>query len=68
MSIQVCLPLALTVIHNFIQKHDPHDLDSYENIEDPQPGLCAAGEGQLSAGIPRVAERRQANVIWDGIA
>jgi hypothetical protein len=68
MSIQVRLPPALAAVHNFIRKHDPQDLDSDENIEDPQPGLRAAGEGQLSAGIPRAAERRQANAIRDGIA
>ena len=44
MSMQVRLPPALAAVHNFIRKHDPHDLDSYENIEDPQPGLCAVEE------------------------
>ena len=71
MGTQARLPRALAAIHNFIRKHDPHDLDDYEDIEDPQPGLRAAGEvaeGQLSAGLPRAAERRRANAICDRIA
>jgi hypothetical protein len=71
MHLQARLPPALAAVHNFIRKRDPHDLDDYENIKDPQPGLRAVGEvaeGQLSAGLPRVAERRQANERRDGIA
>lgn len=46
---QAHLPPALTAIHNFIQKHDPHDLHDYENenVEDLQPGIVDGGaEGQ----------------------
>ena len=71
MNIQARIPPALAALHNFIHKHDPHDLDDYENIEDPQPGSRAAGqvaEGQLAAGLPRVAERGQANAMRDRIA
>ena len=70
MDTQACLPPALAAIHNFIHKHDPHDLDDYEDVEDPQPGLRAAGgvgEGELSVGLPRAAERRQALVRRNGI-
>ena len=68
MDIQACLPPALTAIHNFICKHD---LDDYKDVEDPQLGLCVAGgvgEGQLLAGHPKVAERRQANARQNRIA
>ena len=71
MDTQARLPPALAAIHNFIRKHDPHNLDDYEDVEDPQPGLRAAGgvgEGELLAGLPKAAERRQALVRWNGIA
>jgi hypothetical protein len=71
MDAQARLPPALAAIHNFICKHDPHDLDDYEDVEDPQPGLHAAGgvgEGELSAGLPKAAERRQALARRNGIA
>ena len=71
MDIQACLPPALTAIHNFICKDDPHELDDYEDIEDPQPGLCAAGgvgEGQLLAGLSKAAERKQADARSNRIA
>ena len=71
MNIQARFPPALAAIHNFIRKHDPHDLDDYENVEDPQPGSRTAGgvsEGQLSAGLPRAAERRQADARRNRIA
>jgi len=58
MDIQTRLPPALTALHNFIQKHDPNNLNDIDNIEDPQPGTHA--EGQLAEGVPRAAERQQA--------
>ena len=58
MDIQTRLPPALTALHNFIQKHDPNNLNDIDNIEDPQPGTHA--EGQLAEGVLRVAERQQA--------
>jgi len=58
MDIQTCLPPALAALHNFIQKHDPDDLNDIDDVEDPQPGMCA--EGQLAEGVPRAAERQQA--------
>jgi len=62
MDIQAYLPPALTALHNFIQKHNPNDLNNIDNVEDPQPGMCAEGlyEGQLAEGIPRASERQQA--------
>ena len=71
MHTQAHLPPALAAIHNFICKHDPHDLDDYENIKDPQPGSQTMGgvaEGQFSAGFPRPAKRRQADARWNRIA
>jgi hypothetical protein len=70
MDIQACLPPALAAVHNFIQKYDPNDLADYEDVEDLQPGTCAgeqATEGQLAAGLPRAAEREQANARRDKI-
>jgi hypothetical protein len=70
MDIQARLPPALAAVHNFIHKHDPNDLADYEDVEDPQPGTCAgeqAAEGQLAAGLPRAAERAQANARHDKI-
>jgi len=71
MDQQARLPPALAAIHNFIRKHDPHDLHDYENAEDPQPGLRAVeevAEGELSVGLPGAAERRQTDTRRNGIA
>ena len=50
---QVRLPATLAVIHNFIGDQDPMD---------PEPGARA---GELAQGVPRVAERDQANQRQD---
>jgi hypothetical protein len=50
---------ALAAIHNFIQNHDPQDINEVEGLVDPDPGMCT---GELSDGIPRAAEREWANV------
>ena len=72
MAVQAHLPPALAAVHNFIRKHDSDDLADYKNIQkDPQPGAHVEGAarmGLLATGLPRVAERREANTRRDGIA
>jgi hypothetical protein len=55
---QARLPEALAAIHNFIQDHDPMDINNIVDPMDPKPG---AQMGELEEGVPRAAERDQAN-------
>ena len=59
------MPPALATVHNFIQKYNSSDITDFDDVEDPQPGMCGEGlvaaEGQLAGGLPKVAERQQAN-------
>ena len=65
MDVQAHLPPALAAVHNFIRKYDSSDITDFNDVEDPQPGMCGEGlvaaEGQLAGGLPEVAERQQAN-------
>jgi len=62
---QARLPPALAALHNFIQKHDPDDITTFDSVEDSQPGTRAEGSaaagGELAEGLPGAAEKRQAN-------
>ena len=72
MDVQAHLPLALAAVHNFIQKYNSSDITDFNDVEDPQLGMCGEGliaaEGQLAGGLPEVAERQQANERWGRIA
>jgi hypothetical protein len=71
MDTQTRLPPALAALHNFIRKHDPDDINDFDDVEDEQPGTRTeepAREGQLADGLAGVAERRQASDRRDRIA
>ena len=72
MDVQAHLPPALAAVHNFIRKYNSSNITDFDDVEDPQPGMCGEGsvaaEGQLAGGLPEVAERRQANERWGRIA
>ena len=61
MEKQTRLPPALAALHNFIQRHNPDDIDDFNDIEDSHLGVRAEepaiDEGQLAEGNPRAAER-----------
>ena len=65
MDVQACFPLALAAVHNFIRKYNSSNITNFDDVKDPQPGMCGEGpvaaEGQLAGGLPEVAERWQAN-------
>lgn len=64
---QARLPAALTAIHDFIQDHDPDDINDIEDPVDPDT-TSRAQEGELASGIATVAERSQVNERRDKIA
>jgi hypothetical protein len=71
MKTQVRLPAALAALHNFIRDHDPSEVEDFdgedEDLDDPQPGEPVS-MGDLAEGVPRRAERRQADDLRDRIA
>jgi hypothetical protein len=62
---QARLPVALAAIHNFIQDHDPLDIEANDELFDPDPG---ARTEELADGLPRAAERGCANSRREDIA
>ena len=64
MSIQVCIPLALTAVYNFICIYDPDEIWDFDNNwELPNPGF-----GNLAMGPENSEEIGKAMVKRDGIA
>jgi hypothetical protein len=51
MHIQACIHPALSAIHNFIQIHDPVEIDDFtyeDNIDDGQAGGLASGPANVT--------------------
>ena len=65
MDLQVCLPPALTTIHNFICDLDLTDLSNFTEVEDIQPSWHL---GDLADALPHHAEKERVNNRHDNIA
>jgi hypothetical protein len=69
MRIQARIPPALGAIHNFIQIHDPGEIDDFtyeDNIDDRQAGGLALGPANVTERM-RVASKRDqiAQDMWE---
>ncbi|KAF8590861.1 hypothetical protein K439DRAFT_1611677 [Ramaria rubella] len=65
LAVQAHVPAALAAVHNYIRLHDPLELEEFEDVHDPHPGLCF---GSLSLGPPCAAERKEAKRMHEKIA
>ena len=63
MASQVCIPRALTAVHNFIHICDKEEILNFEDLED---GECNYSE--LADGPPNCIEKSHSKMKWDGIA